>query len=461
MTIRRATDVLRRPVARLAFALAAVALVGCGPEGPAPIALVGGTVLDGSGGPPLADATVIVRDGHIEAVGPREEVDIPRGADEVDVSGRFIIPGLIDAHGHTAAWTLPRYAAWGVTTVRDVHGTLDTISSLRDGALLGSYLSPRLYIAGAMLDAPPATYEDALSAGTPAEARRAVDQLTVAGVDFVKTYTRMTPALLEATIAEARTFHLPVSGHLGMTDAVTASGLGIASIEHLTGIPEAASEDPEPFYAAHRAGFFAGWTRFERSWSSLDSAALADVARTLADRKVVLVPTLVLHEFFSRPYDPEVARNADLSAVPAAEQAAWNVPGMIARAGWTTDDFAAFRRARPRQDLFLRMFRLAGGTIVAGTDAANQLLVPGGSLHTELELLVRAGIPPEEVLLAATRNAARLLRADSLGRIAPGKVADLVILRGNPIQSIGNTRNIDRVMLRGILVSPDSLRATW
>jgi imidazolonepropionase-like amidohydrolase len=458
MTIRRATEPLRAAIAALALA----AVVGaCGDDGPAPIALVGATVIDGGGGEPLRDATIIVRDGRIEAIGPRGDVDVPRGADEIDVSGRFIIPGLIDAHGHTARWTLLRYLAYGVTSVRDVHGTSDSVHALRDGALLGTYRSPRIYIAGAMLDAAPTTYDDALPVGTPADARRAVDQLTVSGVDFVKGYTRLTPPMIEAAIAEARTFHLPVTVHLGLTDAVTASGLGVTSIEHLSGVPEAAMLDPEPLYRAHRAGFFAGWTSFERSWVDLDSVAMLNVARTLAERKVVLIPTLVLHEFFSRPYDPDVARNPDLTAVPAVEQARWNVPGMIARAGWTQDDFAAFRRARPRQDLFLRLFRSAGGTIAAGTDASNQLLVPGGSLHTELELLVRAGLPPEEALLSATGHAARLLGADSLGHLATGKVADLVILRGNPLQSISNTRAIDRVMVRGVLLSPDSVRSGW
>jgi imidazolonepropionase-like amidohydrolase len=449
------------PAGSAAVLLLAASAAGCGDDGPKPIALVGATVIDGSGGAPMGDVTIVVRGAHIEAIGPRDEVDVPRGAEEIDVSGRFIIPGLIDAHGHTARWALPRYLAYGVTSVRDVHSTTDSVRALREGALLGTFLSPRVYIAGSMLDAAPTTYEDALPVASPADGRRAVDQLTVSGVDFVKGYTRLTPPMLEAMVAEARTFHLPVTAHLGLTDAVTAAALGVASIEHLSGVPEAALTDPAPLYAAHRTSFFAGWTRFERSWIDLDSAALVTVARTLAERKVVLVPTLVLHEFFSRPYDPDVARNPDLASVPAVEQTRWNVPGMIARAGWTQEDFTAFRRARPRQDLFLRLFRAAGGTIAAGTDAANQLLVPGGSLHTELELLVRAGVPPEEAIVAATRNAARLLRADSLGHLAAGKVADLVVLRGNPLQSIANTRNIDRVMVRGVLLSPDSVRSGW
>src|SRR5690606_37672054 len=104
---------------------------------------------------------------------------------------------------------------------RDVHGTGDSVHSIRDGALLGTFMSPRIYIAGSMLDADPATYDDAMPVASPADARRAVDQLTVSGVDFVKGYTRMTPDMIEAAVSEARTFRLPVTVHLGLTDAVT------------------------------------------------------------------------------------------------------------------------------------------------------------------------------------------------------------------------------------------------
>jgi len=137
------------------------------------------------------------------------------------------------------------------------------------------------------------------------------------------------------------------------------------------------------------------------------------------------------------------------------------VPGMIARAGWSALDLAQFRKSRPRQDLFLREFFRAGGIIAAGTDASNQLLIPGFSEHREMELLVAAGLTPSTALLAATRNGALLLGVDSLGRIAPGEVADLVVLGANPLEDIRNTRKVERVMLRGSLMSPDSIRRSW
>jgi imidazolonepropionase-like amidohydrolase len=229
----------------------------------------------------------------------------------------------------------------------------------------------------------------------------------------------------------------------------------------MSGVPEAASVDPSALYAAHREGFFTGWTAFERAWSSLDSAALGRVAQALVDRKVAVIPTLVLHDTFSRLDDPATLQDSMLRFVPEEEQRRWNVPDMIARAGWKPADFEAFRQARRNQDLFLRLFAAAGGNIAAGTDAANQLLIPGYSQHREMQLLVAAGLAPRNALLAATRNGALLLGVDSLGLIAPGNAADLVILTRNPMSRIQNTLSIEQVMVRGRLFSADSLRSSW
>ena len=425
------------------------------------IALVGATLIDGSGGPALPDAAIVVRRGRIESVGTRAGFTLPARTVEVDVAHRWIIPGLIDAHAHVSPWALPRYLAWGVTTVRDLHGDLEGILRLRKQVNLGSVAGPRIYSVGAMIDGLPTTYPDAIGANSPRDARKAVDRLVNDGVDAVKVYTRVDPALLKAVVDEAATFNLKVTGHLGLTDAVTAARLGIASIEHLSGVPEAALPDASSLQAAHYRGFFAGWTAFERSWAGLDSSALARVATELADRKTMLVPTLVLHETFSRLDDPAVLQDTMLRAVPDAEQRRWNVPDMVKRAGWTAADYPAFRAARPVQDRFVRMFVTAGGRIATGTDASNQLLIPGYSEHRELELLQAAGFSARDVLQDATRNGALLLGVDSLGLLAPGKAADLVVLTRNPLDDIRNALAIDRVMVRGVLFSADSIRKAW
>jgi len=449
------------PVATRALPLLFCLLTGCRKGPPDGVALVGATLIDGTGGPALPDAVVVVRRGRIETVGSGVDFKLPARTVEVSARGRWIIPGLIDSHAHVARWALPRYLAWGVTTVRDVHGTLDSILGLRRAVAVGSVLGPRIYSAGAMIDGEPTTYPDALPARTGAEARKDVDRLVNAGVDFIKIYTRVDPPLLKAILDEAKTFNLRVSGHLGLTDAVTAANDGIGSIEHMSGVPEATVGDPSPLYAAHRQGFFTGWTAFERSWGGLDSAALERVASELAARRVTMVPTLVLHDTFSRLDDPAVLQDTMLREVPEEEQKRWNVPDMVARAHWTAAEFPEFRRARPSQDLFLRLFQAAGGRIATGTDASNQLLIPGFSEHEEMALLVGAGLTARDALLAATRNGALLLGVDSLGLIAPGKAADLVVLKGDPLADIHNTLSVDRVMIRGRLLSADSIRATW
>jgi hypothetical protein len=443
-------------------------LLACRSREPDGIALLGATLIDGSGGPPIPASAIVIRRGHIESVGPRADFRLPERTAELDLTGRWIIPGLVDAHVHlvdpqagVARWSLARYLAFGVTTVRDMHGPLRSALAVRRELDHGWRPGPRVYSAGAMLDGAPSTYPDAFTVRTAKDARRGVDRLVNAGADLVKVYTRVDRTLIGPVLVEARAFNLPVAGHLGLTDAVTAARDGLASLEHMSGIPEAALEDPSPLFAAHERSFLAGWTAFERAWVGVDSAALGRVAEVLASNNVVVVPTLVLHETLSRLDDPAVRSDTMLAAVPEEERRRWNAADIIERAGWTREDFTAFRRARVVQDRFLRTFQAKGGRIGVGTDAANQMLIPGYTVHRELELLVGAGLTPAEAISAATRNGASLLRVDSLGLIAPGKVADLVVLKQDPLADIRNTLAIQQVMSRGRMLSPDSVRAQW
>lgn len=436
-------------------------VAGCRERPPTGTAWVGVNVIDGRGGPVQRDMVVITRGSRIEAVLPREQYTHPDRTEEIAGEGLTVMPGLVDAHVHVARWTLPRFLAWGVTTVRDVHGTYDSVFALRAAQRAGTLAGPRLYVGGAMLDAPPTTYPDATPVTDESSGRKAVDRLAIDGADHVKLYTKVDPALFASIADEARTLKLPMTAHLGLTTARQAADFGVRALEHLSGVPEATVADPSALFAAHRAGFFAGWTAFERSWAVLDSAALAATARTLANRNVTLVPTLTLHDLFARLDDPAVQALPEFGDMPAAERAAWNLPDMLRRAGWTAADYPVFRAGRPRQDQFLREFIGAGGTVAAGTDAPNQLLVPGAALHRELALLVRVGLTPVEAIRAATFHGARLVGADSIGVVAQGKVADLVILGADPSLDIANTRAIRWVVQGGRRLAPDSLRQAW
>jgi imidazolonepropionase-like amidohydrolase len=281
----------------------------------------------------------------------------------------------------------------------------------------------------------------------------------VAGVDYLKVYTKITPALLRPLLDEAAKLRLPVAAHLGKTDALTAARAGVVSIEHMAGVVQAATGNP--MYASAHDNFLTGWTTEEKGWAGLDSSTVARTAYALAQTKVAIVPTLIVHDILSRLDNPILLTRPGMEDVPDDAASVRSVPSLLRRTGWNAGDFEAFRRSRRRQDQFVREFKRAGGAIAAGSDAANQLLIPGYSLHEEMSLLVGAGLTPLEAILAATRRGAQLLEADSLGLLTPGKVADLVVLNGNPMRNISATRNIAMVIFRGRVIQPDSLRATW
>jgi len=453
----RSCTTIRRPI-RASLALAAVLAAGCGDAADHPVALLGATIIDGTGGPVLVDGGILIRDGRIEAIGSRETLILPRGTESIELAGRFIIPGLVDAHTTAADWALPRYVEFGITSVRDLHGDLDSALARMRQSRDSGWRGPRIFSAGATVDGPGAP-PPALASADDRAARQGVDRLSVAGAMAVAAGPGLTPEMLRAVVDEAGTFGLPVAAHLGLTDAVRASRYGVRSLEHLSGIAEALAPNAAQIVAAHRQGETAGWSMAERTWGTLDSAALARVAGEVAGARVTLVPTLVLHETLSRLDDSTVYRDPSLRLVPEEVRRGWDLPNLVRQAGWTSGDFTAFRAARPKQDLFLREFVRAGGTVVAGTGSPRELMVPGLALHQELELLVRAGLSPAQALLTATRDAARLAGADSVGTLAPGKGADLIVLTKDPLQDIRNTRAIERVMVRGRLLSLDSLKA--
>ncbi len=442
------------------FLFVVLALAACNP-GKGKTAYLGATLWDGTGAPPILNAVVIVdQTGHIERAGRPEGIKVPRGAVEVRLDSKWIIPGLIDTDTHVERWTLPRFLAYGVTAARDAGSRQDTIVALREETSLGSIPGPRLYISGAMIDTKSSALPAATVVGTTDEARKAVDARTLFDASQAVVYGGIDSTLLAAIIDEAATVMLPVAGHLGKVDALRAARMGISAIEHLTGIVEATAANPAPYLQAH-ADYFQGWNLAERGWATLDSVRLQRTARTLKEAGVALVPSLSLHQVWAHLEDSTYLVTLDLAGVPAAVQEEWDVPDLIARARLGYDDYLAFRRSRPVQDRFVRMYHRLGGLVAAGSDAPNPLLAPGASLHDELVLLVAAGLKPEDALLAATRNAAQLLKVDSIGVVQDGAVADFVILSASPLDDIANTRKIEGVVARGVHRTERELRALW
>jgi hypothetical protein len=322
------------------------------------IALEGATLIDGAGGAPKTDALILIKDGTIKAVAQVNEIKIPRGAQRISLVGKTIIPGLIDAHAHVERWALPRYLAWGVTSVRDMHSPGDSGYALKKDLDLGAVLGPRMFTAGAGIDGMSATLPGASAVAGEEEARQAVDQRAVAGADFVKVYTKITPDLLRAVVDEATTLRLRVAAHLGKIDALTAARAGVISLEHMAGVVAAAAPDATPYFRANDI-FFAGVTMDEVGWGALDSASVTRIARDLAATHVAIVPTLVEHETFANLDDPRLPTRLGMTDVPAdPANRVREVAALLQRSGWRAPELR-FRRSRTRQNQFIRAFRAA------------------------------------------------------------------------------------------------------
>jgi len=435
----------------------ATVLVACFGRSDAPVLVLDGlTIIDGSGAPPIPGGRIVVRGGHIEAAGPADSVPVPRGAERLDLTGKWVVPGLIDLHAHPAPWTFSRFVAWGVTTIRDLHSDSSTATAVHDLANLGGVIAPRVFTSGPAIDGAPAWPPGAMEVGDPGTARRAVDAQLLAGRDWVKTQAHLTPELFAAVLSEATQLRMPVAAHLGLVDALTAARAGVRTIEHLSGVVEAASAEAAFLRAAHQRPGLA-WAQVMQAWGVAPDGALGEVAEALARTGVFLVPTLVAQEALAAGPGVRVRTGE----IPDSVLDAWRVAAVMALSRGGSIDSTVFRRAVEKQAAFLRRFRETRGIVVAGSNSPRPGLAPGASLHRELELLVEVGLTPAEAIRAATMDAALALGADSLGRVAARRVADLVIVEADPLADIRNLQRIGLVFIRGNPTDPRDLRREW
>ncbi|EED36377.1 amidohydrolase [Luminiphilus syltensis NOR5-1B] len=429
---------LRRSARRFVIAVVSLTALLALPASAEPVAIVGGLLIDGNGGKPVKDATVLMEDGVVTAVGRRAEVDVPDGAKVIDAEGKTIMPGLADMHVHlVGGWDgvsvdmlgyqryLNSLLYAGVTTVFDVGNIMPYIIQMRNEIAAGRLTGPRIYSVGALVDGPDPVWPPlafALSSG--AQIPGIVEQLAANGVDAIKAYTGLSVPQLRALVAEGKKHDLPV----------------IVDFWNRTASYDAAATAPHAF--AH-----------------LPPRPLSDEALdVIVNNDIHFQTTLAVKESFAfRRLDDLSFTNFSLirdTSPPAfLEQLREYArsPRDENRVQRSTDRFEIGMASVPQ-------LHKAGVMLVAGTDAPYPGVTLGEGLHRELELLVEAGLTPLEALQTATLNAARLMGdEEGWGTLAPGQRADVLLINGRPDRNISETRNIDLVIQRGVVLDRSAL----
>lgn len=454
----------------------ALALVSCVPgEPPADLAIQNVTVIDAENGAREA-MTVTVSDGRITAVQSSDET--VRAAEIVDGSGQYLIPGLWDFHVHLtydARFTeaMPGlFLNHGITSIRDTGGPLELVVSAVETIRAEGVTAPRVFFAGPLLDGEHVVYDGAnrpllgITNPDPEAARANMARLAEAGVDFVKIYEMVSPEVFEVLVEEAQSRGLPMDGHVPLSMRARDVGPHVQSLEHLRNIEMDCTANPDALLAERRrllanpdgisgADLRSQLHRLHRipSVNAYDEAECQEVLAAMTS--TIQVPTLRLNALSLQPPFARSDWGEVLEKLPEEVASEWGAPSGGTLGGRSTDN------TFPEWSLVLvDLMHQAGVPIGAGTDTPIGFAAPGYSLHSELEMLVRAGLSPIEALRAATLRPAEFFGLEGeMGTIEPGRLADLVLLAGNPLDDITQTRSVQAVVTRGRLLDRSALDA--
>lgn len=408
-------------------------------------AFVGATLIDGTGKPPIPNATVVTSNGKIVAAGPSASVQIPADAQRIDVRGKYVIPGLWDMHAHyeQVEWG-PIYLAAGVTTVRDVGNEYDFITQVRDAVNSGKALGPHMLLAG-IVDGDSPMAIGITRVNSPADAEKWVTRYHDSGFQQIKIYSWVKSENVKAICTEAHKLGMTVTGHIpNGINAYEGVEDGMDMINHIHYIADLLLPkdfDPSKVKGLERLKILAS--------ADINSEQGKQAVAFFKQHGTVIDPTMALFEMMTR-----AASEPATQMEPGIARVAPELREQLVSGGMPPEA-APYGQKIAQQDLaIIGALHRAGVPIIAGTDQA----VPGFSLYREIELYVKAGFTPMEALQAATIVPARAMKVDAdSGSVEVGKRADLDVLDANPLDDIHNIRSVRTVVANGVIYDPAPL----
>src|SRR5215475_7596810 len=424
----------------------------------------GGTLIDGTGRAPIEDSVIVIENGRFRAVGRAGEVQVPAGAQIVDVRGKTVLPGFIDGHCHWESFWGEVYLHLGITTCVQIETQQNGPWGLaqKEGTEMGRIRGPRIWPTGQAIGAREGEFETEgsrawrgyMKVASPEAARAIVQQKRKDGYDGIKVSEFLTPEMLAVITDEAHKLGMGVTGH--SWDVVGYSNAKIDGIEHIWSVGYSSILDLQKRQklAVDRT---AGRIDAEEAGAFYEVEGFDTVIKALTDNKVAWTPTIAK---WLRPLSPSAERfwkrEQEILANPKAK-----FPGAVrVVTEYTTEKL--FKRYKPDQlerakvgyqkaNEFIRRFVAAGGILKEGSDSPRGMA--GMLVHEALVMDVDAGVPPMTAIQAATINVARTFKKDKdYGSVEPGKVADLSIIDGDPLKDIWMTQNVKMVVKDGQVV---------
>ncbi len=431
----------------------------------------------------ISNQTIILKDGKILKIAKSKDLKLSPENKIIDGTGKFLIPGLWDAHVHfayieeMAPSMFDLFLSYGVTSVRDTGGKIDFLKKWKNESTANPTTTPRVMIAGPLLDGMPNVYDGSsparppLSVGlaTPEAALLEVEKLDSIGVDLLKAYEMLSPEQFFAIAKRAKEKGLPLTGHIPLSmDAITASNAGFSSIEHLRNVEMSTAKNADELLEQRKKMLALGKdgegsvlrksiheSQRREAVLNADEEKTKEVITAFAENKTWQIPTfMVMTSFVDKPFASKDWQETFKYLPPDIEEK-WRDGVATVLEMEVTEDRKIYK------DWFFETvgkMNKANVGIMAGTDCPIFYLTPGYSLHHELIALVKAGLTPLEAIESATLSPARYFKMEKeLGLISEGMFADLVILDANPLDDIQNTKKINTVIKQGNVLNRAAL----